>query len=479
MPGDTAAWLAVVSLSGAYLLWLAWPSLLPIGGGSDLTHHLILVGYLEQHGTLVHDLAASEPFLGEMRLYTPGTHLLAVLTGIWSGTDGVHTLHPLVAAMTALKAGFLYLVTRRLLREAPARTPLAMLAALLMFVPTAYVLGSFSHDSFLAQVVAEGFAVAMWWAAACWDERPSAAAATLFAVFGTGALLVWPVWIGPPVATFAVAALVRSNPGWRDRCWHAALAIVPIAVVFAYHTSGHAAGLGIARTTGAVIEPAVALFTPALLAVAVLGIAVAAPRREGRTLVLFTAMILLQSAALFALARTAGAGSPYMALKMFYLLPYPIAVGAANAIALAWRWVPPRMATATAVVLAITIAAALARPLAAVKHPALVVSEPLLEAGRWARANGAAACADYIVPTADTAYWLHLAVLGNPRMSDRTAALDAYSARTILGQWVEGRGQPFAIADLLLVPAELRERTEIVAQFGGAAVLKRPGADCR
>jgi hypothetical protein len=34
----------------AWLLWLAWPHLLPISGGSDLTHHLLLVDYIERSG---------------------------------------------------------------------------------------------------------------------------------------------------------------------------------------------------------------------------------------------------------------------------------------------------------------------------------------------------------------------------------------------------------------------------------------------
>lgn len=72
--------LLVVALTLTYLLWLGWPALLPLGTGSDLTHHLQLVDYIERHARLPHDASTVE-FLGEMAAYTPGLHLLTALAG--------------------------------------------------------------------------------------------------------------------------------------------------------------------------------------------------------------------------------------------------------------------------------------------------------------------------------------------------------------------------------------------------------------
>src|SRR3954462_1675280 len=69
--GAAAITAAVVGGSFAWLLWLARPELLPTGSGPDLVHHLALIGYIEQHWRLVHDLRLSE-YLGEMIDYTPG-----------------------------------------------------------------------------------------------------------------------------------------------------------------------------------------------------------------------------------------------------------------------------------------------------------------------------------------------------------------------------------------------------------------------
>ncbi len=73
------------------------------------------------------------------------------------------------------------------------------------------------------------------------------------------------------------------------------------------------------------------------------------------------------------------------------------------------------------------------RPALNAPRPVPVVSDDLYAAGKWLRANGGAACADYLVADAETAYWLHLAVLGNPRASERMQEVDRYDPRTAAG----------------------------------------------
>ena len=43
--------------------------------------------------------------MGEMAHYTPGAHLLAVLLGAWTGTDGLRAFYPLLAACAAPHGG--------------------------------------------------------------------------------------------------------------------------------------------------------------------------------------------------------------------------------------------------------------------------------------------------------------------------------------------------------------------------------------
>jgi hypothetical protein len=105
-----------------------------------------------------------------------------------------------------------------------------------------------------------------------------------------------------------------------------------------------------------------------------------------------------------------------------------------------------------------------------------VVTDDLYAAGKWVRANGGAACTDYLVKDAETAYWLHLAVLGNPRAAERMQEVDRYDPRTAVGPWITSEGRTYAIADLRLLPAEVRSRVDVAAQFGSAAVIKRRDA---
>jgi hypothetical protein len=107
------------------------------------------------------------------------------------------------------------------------------------------------------------------------------------------------------------------------------------------------------------------------------------------------------------------------------------------------------------------------------------VSLPLYEAGMWARTSLNPACIDYLVGDDETAYWLHLAVLGNSRMSSRTGDNSTYEPKEAIVRWLTPGGLPFAIADLPALPRTVRDELEIARQFGTAAVVRRRGpASC-
>jgi len=130
-------------------------------------------------------------------------------------------------------------------------------------------------------------------------------------------------------------------------------------------------------------------------------------------------------------------------------------------------------------VICATMGIAVVRPMLAAPRPAPVVSRAFYDAGRWTRDNVGSTCVDYLVADPHTAYWLHLAVLGNPRTSARTAEVDRHNVRDAFARWISPDGLPYAIADLTLLPDEIRSRVELVAQFGSAGVIKRPrGTEC-
>ncbi len=464
--GDTIAWAGVVLFVLAAVARLGWPSLLPPGRGPDLTHHLLLVDYLEQHGQLVHDRAL-DGSMGEMAHYTPGAHLLAVLIGKWLGLDGVRTFFPLLAVCTALTAGYVVLIARRL------RLPVSygVVAVVLLFLPAQYFYGAFTHDGFLAQTAATFFAVAAWWALVAWDQERSLVLSITISILLVGVFLTWPIFVGP--LAVVVAAMMIDGPVGQSRTGRLAIVLLPLLVVASTHIVGRWGWLAIVRTSGAVLEPGLSSLGWLLPLLTVIGLAISMRDRRARVSVILLMVIAVQTVTLFVLAMSRGASTPYMAFKMVYLAIYPAAVIAAVALSKADAkgvvgWLVAALLVLTAVPPAMTAPRAVP-----------VVDLDLYQAGKWVRANVGQSCIDYLVADAETAYWLHLAVLGNPRSSARMEEIDHYEPNAAMAPWIAAAGRNYAIASLPLLPGEVRSRVEIVRTFGLAAVIRRPGApDC-
>jgi hypothetical protein len=460
---ELGAFLAIVGLMSAWLLWLAWPHLLPISGGSDLTHHLLLVDYIERSGRLVQN-PALRPYLGDMIDYSPGIHVLAVLAGAWTRTSGLQTVYPLVALSVAIKAGFIFLIARRSVH----RNPQALIAPLLLFLPYGYLLGSFTHDSFLAQVASELFAVAMWWAVLCWDEHPSPLLAAIIGILGVAAYLTWPVWLGPIVVTLVAVAWLHRDRPLRDRLAHLAIALVPVVAIAVFQSARRlGAASNMAGASGFALTPTLETMGWLLPAAGLVGAAVAVRDRRARTVPILLAAIVLQAAAFLVIARANGADAPYLTLKTIYLAIYPLAVGGAIVASAFGR------ASWLLVALALIPVARLVR---ATPRPMPVVSVDLLEAGRWARSHVPPACVDYLVADDDSAYWLHLVVLGNPRITARSLASETFEPQKAVVRWILPGGLPYAIvSDLESIPRDIRTNVDVLTRVGRAAVIKRRG----
>jgi len=475
---DLLGFTAVVLTSWAWLLWRSRPWYLPLGGGPDITHHLLLVDYIERHWHLVHDPAV-EPYLGEMVHYTPGVHILTTMVGAWLRSDGLHALHGTVSALVALKLGFVYLIALRLIPDRMPRLPLATASAVLVLLAHAYVLDSFMHDSFLAQAVSESFAIVMWWTLVVWDETPWASILAVFALAGTAAFLTWPVWIGPPGVALGLTLLLRREPSLRARAAHGLVAALPIALVAVLYIMGRTGWLQMTTTEGAVLPPLVDKYGRWFLASAGVGLLIAPFLPRTRATLFLLAGILLQAAALYLLARAHGNTSPYLAFKTFYLAPYPLAVLAVLPAAAVWRAarIPATLAAARLVawMLCAFVSYKVLRPIVTSPRETPAISEPLFLASRWARDHVPTGCVAYMVADDDTSYWLHLAMLRNRRMSSRTGDNNTYNLGETIVRWYEPGGLPYAIADLPALNRDVREDLNVLAQFDTAAVVKRKG----
>lgn len=485
--GVFAGGLVVATL--AWLLWLARPFLLPLATGPDITHHLMLIEYIETHWRLVHD-AGLERFLGEMAQYTPGSHILAALAGAWSGTDGTRALHTVQATLVALKVGFLFFIVRR---GGAAAVPRALTVAgvLLLLAAPRYALGAFAEYGFVAQVVAEAFVVAMWWAVVAWDGAPDWRLAMFFSLCGAAAFLTWPVYVGPPVAAFGLVLLARRETTWPERVRHLAAALLPFAIVAGLYLVPRLGWLAMAGTGGDAPWPSPAVYSWPLTLLAVVGAGLAATRRASRATWLFGAMVAAQALSLYVLSvRRGGGAQPYMAQKMAYLLLWPMVALAALALGDLWTRVAarrPRSAVwhtgvawgVVAVVLGGVTGSFVWQPKRLRPLPPALTSLDVYDAARWARAHLPVGCIEYLVGDDETSYWLHLAVLGNPRMSARTADWATYEPKDAILRWLTPGGLPYAVADLPALPRGVREELDVAERFGSAAIVRRRGpASC-
>jgi hypothetical protein len=382
-----------------------------------------------------------------------------------------------------------FLIARRMLPDDPARLPAALAAVALLAFSYDYSLGSVFRWSFFAQVVAEMFAVAMWWAIAMWPQQPRAAA-LVFGLAGTGAFLCWPVWLGPPVLALMVLLLARSDLPFHARNACGALALAPIIVVAGLQATGRVESLSILQTGGAAFDWSAARFGWLLLLASGAGMVMALRRREGQATLLVLAATLLQAAALFGLAGLSGGDSPYMARKMAHLVILPMAALAAlpvsalsHALARAASGTarrPERLLAPVGWTIAIVVIVSGARTLAAMPRSTPAITEDLARAGGWARDHVPIACVDYLVRSDDTSYWLHHAALGNPMRPRPGDPEPQFTYRDVVEQWIVGGGRPYAIADLALVPQDVDEDLEPLAQFGSVVVgRRRMGGACR
>ena len=476
-----AAFLGCIAATFAWLLWRARPDFLPTGSGPDLAHHLSLLEYIQRHWRLPHDVSLYE-YLGEMVDYTPGSHLLAVLAGAWVGSDALHAVLPVVAGTVALKAGFVFLIARRVLPDDGARVPFAVMAVVLLFLARVHFVGSFMEQSYLAQVVSELFAVAMWWALVVWDQRPSPVAAALFAIAGVATFLSWPVWVGPVMVVLGALALLHGELPLLTRLQHLLIATVPIGVVALIHGSRHTGGFRMAGTGGFAIWPTVPLLGWWFIGLAAAGFLFCLATRRARAVPLLAGAIALQAAALFYTARSSGAAAPYLSLKMFYLAVYPLMIGAAVMIAGVWHIaartlrLSDQRSSRLAWALAAIIAIAVARPLAAMPRPRPVVTEAVLDAATWAQSKMPPACIDYLTVDLYTAYWLHVAVFTQPRASGRALNDDTFDTRKSLERWILSTGLPLGVTDdFEALPRDIRTNVDVLQRFGPAAVVKRRG----
>jgi hypothetical protein len=472
---------SLVACAFGYFLWLASPSLLPVTIGPDIVHHLQLIHVIHRTHHLVNDPALN-PYLLEMMNYTPGSHIAAAVVAQWVRVDPLRVLLPLTALFVAVKVGMVFVLAVRLLPEKPGATLYALAAPVLLVIPAPYVLGSFFEFFYYAQVLSETFAIAMVVAALGWTRTGALRYLWLASACAVGVFLSWPMWLVPAGAAVLAAIAGRA---FAYRWIAVAILILPVTLLGILHASTHAAGASIIGSSGAVTRPSAETLGVAFVALGIVGAIIAFRVAPGRPVVVLFAVTILQALALAAFDARAGSRSFYMPFKMVYLMVFPCAVLGALALAAATDAIASRLPPVrnAASALPLLIAALLASGRMPVKRQQSPISESALAAGLWTRGALPVGCVDYFSRHWLTGYWLHLDVLGNPRLSDRMRA-ETFEFPDTVGKWILGKGLPYGIVeDLEAIPRDARVDMITVREFGRSAVVKNtrpapaPGSD--
>ena len=480
-PRFDAGSVAVAAAVFGYALWIASPSLLSVTNGPDVVHHLQLVHFIEKTRHLPHDPALS-PYLLEMMGYTPGAHVLAAAAGRLLEVDPLRIVYPMAALFVAVKAGTIYALARRLIAPAPGAGIVALAAPVLALGSSTYFLGSFVQFFFLSQVVSESFAIAMLLALVRWRQLEEDRDLVALGACAVGVVLAWPVWILPAGLTAAIVMLTAPSPR-RSRWMVLAATLAPAALFAAIHQMTHRGAEGIVTSSGAVTVPSMAVFGPAFLLLAAAGAVLAVRARAARPVVVFIAATLAVAGGLAALGARAGSGSLYMPFKMMFIVVPPAAVLGALALAKAAeavvRLLDLKGARALAVaILPVVVAVLLARGRVPLRPVTGSLSLPAHDVGVWARDHVPPACIDYFSKYWLTGYWLHLDVLGNPRLSDRMRQ-ETFDFPDVAAKWIQGRGLPYAIVeDMTAIPREIRPEMEAMHRSGSFVLVRnrRPAA---
>jgi hypothetical protein len=298
----------------------------------------------------------------------------------------------------------------------------------------------------------------------------------LFALFGIATFLTWPIWIGPLVLLLAALVLLHRELTWRQRLRDLAIALVPVGVVAAIYTSSRLVyGLDMVHAVGFAIRPSPRTLGATFIILGSLGFLRTLITPQARSVALLLLAIVLQGGVLIVTGLNSGATAPYLSLKMTYLAIYPLAVAGAILLSSLWSALGPIRRYAWLPVLVVALAAGRASATAAPVHP--VVSQPVFLAGDWARTRFPPDCIDYLVADGYTAYWLHLAVFGNPRAAGRALLDDTFDPKKAIVRWILPGGLRYAIAgDFDALPRDIRSNVDVLARFGPAAVVQRRGA---
>lgn len=516
--GWVVRWHELIATSAAFLgtgvlgLWLAWPTLLPLGASVDGVHHLQLITWIAEHSALPLPDNETRRLLGEMAAYPVGFALLAVAVAWLVGQSSVAVLYPLVAVVGAMIAAVTVLLSaasdgsneiaicgkRFSPRFLLPRILVLLVGPLLLLAHRTYSLEAYTEQSYYTMVLGV-FLVLL---ASAWMivAPPSSWSATAQFGIALAALVgTYPLWAPLPAGLsaliLAVHQLKQANRGSLARlglrfllAWGPALVLGLLDTVPRLNV-----GMLVLAHQGYVPSPTAERLMPVLLALLCLPLLVRPkPGRHllvlagltGAMLVVLAVAARLNLAALYHSDKVLFVLTPLAAaitgaamgrlLKLLEMLDEQYRVGSKarpGEITLFASIVPVGIVRPTLVGLAgIILVLALSGSFQIAQPRAIQLLTPdLVAAAHWLRSHDPKAAEEAIVvggPQDLLGYWVQLGLLNQGRDRGMLNAVPITPE-----SWLVNTNLPsVAIAPTLnsTIP-----ETDVVARVGEAAIIRR------
>ena len=523
---ELALALLVFTAISALVLWLAWPSLLPLGRSVDAVHQFQLVNWIAVEHRLPPLDARTQGLMGEMIAYSPGFAFVVAAASALFGAPTLETLYPTVALLGGLCAALMTLLAVRSAGVAGWRIVLLGLSVLLLLLAhRAYFLEAYIDSSYYAQVL--GLLLVLL--ACAWpicEPRISLLGAGQLGLVLAALLATYPLWVPVPLL-FICLALVQQpaansqylegtprpnaiqqrehglpflrNAVMRQTLPRLLLTLGPLALLAAVDLPARlGTGQVVLEHQGVVTAPSLFGLLPLLLAIPAAALLIGSGRRstgkgQGSEASLFSDVVavhMLQIPALIValgcagltwaalvLAAQLGLVAQYHSVKILFLLvPLAIALTGAGLIRLAALERPFVRAVALlgcAVVLGLA-SARFMLPLRVEQIP----TRNMVAAARWLLANNPGAAEKAIAvgtPIGPDSYWLQVALLGQWRDEAQQAMRSFTLAPPTPEGWAIDPNLPDTVvaANLGITPPG----SEVLQQFGEVAVLRRKPLD--
>lgn len=468
LPAALVAFVAVAAVG----LWLAWPSLLPLGLSVDAVHHYQLVQWIAEQRSLPATDEEAQMRLGEMTNYPPGLTLLVVAASDALGIPPLRVMYPLVAALGALTAAMVALLAAAVAgRRTALGAAAGIVAVLLLLGHRTYALEAYIDHSYYTMVLG----VLLVLLAAGWlilEPGLTAAGALQLGLVLAALLAVYPLWWPIPAALAAGVLLLRPSTSARRPVIPSSFLVFVPSIVFGLVDVPARLGVGqsVLAHEGLVAPPTPHSLLPLLLGLLCAPLALTSP--PGRRLLALAALAGAEAIGLWIAAR-AGLTAGYHSTKLLFVLtPVGAALAGAGLVRLAAGGRPlVRVLVPTGVAAAML---AVGPYRVAPPPPIQVIDANLAAAASWLRETSPRDARRAIgvgLPAGPASYWLQVGLLGQPR-DKAQAAVQAFETTPPRPEsWATDPQLPsVAIAPVVADPPP---GATVEARFGSAAVLRR------